>query len=278
MKNLIYPLLGILLLPCITAAQDEGTTAVKSRFENDKSIYVTAGPALTLGKNLGDYSNGFSLEIGMLKRLNKIVSVGPGVSYLTFKYDTKQTYSHYYSTFDDRTIEFSMEGGDISLLSIGGNVKVNFIPVSNSSKVSVYGIANPFLSLVKRKAFSGSGEFYDDANGNGTYNNFRGRVEFGPEEVPAFKEESKVSGGIHLGAGAEFMPAKALSFFAQAAFSYTLPISYAATRSFLNPADEVKLNNVVYYNADNTVFKDGFPIVRNGFSALSLKAGVSFNF
>jgi hypothetical protein len=276
-KNLLFILMALLTTNAFS--QDEGVIVAKSRFERSRGIYLAAGPALPLGSNLGDYSNGLRLEAGLVKRLNKVISIGPAFSYLSFQYDIDKTYPYYYSAFDDRTIHFALSGGDISLLSLGCNLKLNLVPVTNTSMASIYGIAEPFVSLVSRKVFTGSGEFFSDPDGDGLYTNSLGEVNFGPEEVPAFAEESKISGGIHLGFGIEFMPLKQFSFFIQSTFNYTLPISYAATENFLNEGDAFEdSNGTVYYNADNSLFQESFPIVKSGFSALSIQAGVSFNF
>jgi hypothetical protein len=276
-KNLLCILMAFLATDAFS--QDEGVIEAKSRFERSKGIYLAVGPALTLGTNLGDYSSGLRLEAGLVKRLNKVVSIGPAFSYLTFQYDTDKTYPYYYSAFDDRTIHFALSGGDISLLSLGCNLKLNLVPVTNNSIASLYGIAEPFVSLVSRKVFTGSGEFFSDPDGDGLYTNSLGEVNFGSEEVPAFAEESKISGGIHVGLGIEFMPLRQFSFFIQSTFNYTLPVSYAATANFLNDEDKfVDSNATIYYNADNSLFKESFPIVKSGFSALSIQAGLSFNF
>jgi hypothetical protein len=269
----------ILLLSIFTYAQDEGTAVAQARFARSKSFYVSGGPALTLGKNLGDYGTGISFETGYTKRLNKLLSIGPNFSFLSFKYDESKTYPYYYDSFNDVALEFSMDGGDVSLISLGCNFKLNFVPVGDATTFSIYGIANPFVSYVTRKEFQGSAEFFTDGNQDGVYDDSQGVFDYGVNEEPDFAEDSKISGGVHLGFGFEIMPTKPVSFFMQATFSYTLKIGYAATESFLKDDDRyVDANNRVYYEADNSVYLKGYPIAEKGFSALSIKAGVSFNF
>ena len=87
MKKILFSCLFLFFIAFTISAQDEGTAVAQQRFEHDKGIYISAGPSITLGKNLGDYSNGLSVEVGFLKRLNKVMSIGPAISYSNYKYD-----------------------------------------------------------------------------------------------------------------------------------------------------------------------------------------------
>src|SRR6478609_7177145 len=101
MKKL-FGLLGfVLTITSVAYAQDEGTIEVKDRFERDKTVYFSLGPAFTLGENLGDYSTGFNIETGFLKRSNRLLSWGPSLSYLGFAYDESKTYPYYYDPDND---------------------------------------------------------------------------------------------------------------------------------------------------------------------------------
>lgn len=269
----------MLLIVFNGTAQDEGEVIVKKRFERSKTAYFSFGPSFTLGKNLGDYSTGINIEAGFLKRSNKLISWGPSLSYLYFAYDESKTYPYYYDAKNDFALELTQTGGDISLVSLGLNIKLNFVPVSDNSIFSFYGIVNPFVSYVSRQ------EVTEDVNNfsynyiTGSYDYYVGTTTFESTTYPALASDNKVSGGAHLGLGAELWPAKRFSFFGQATFSYTLPVSYIATSSFLKDEDKYyDSNNQAYYDAGESLFLDDFPIIKKGFSALSIKAGMAFNF
>lgn len=263
----------------LTTAQDEGDVKIMDRFERDKSVYFSAGPSFTLGENLGDYSTGLSFETGFLKKSNKLFSWGPNLSFLGFKYDESKTYKYYYDVPNDNAIEAYYEGGDIGIISLGLNLKLNFIPVGDKTPITVYGILNPFASFVMRSETSASGDFYQDLDGDIVYDDYYFDVTYTAEDYEALASDNKFSGGAHLGFGIEFIPSKAVSFFVQATFSYTLPVSYVSTSSYLKDEDRYfDGNQRVYYNATESFYKDDFPIIKNGFSALSVKAGLSINF
>jgi len=283
MKKLVCLFGFVACFTSIAIAQDEGTIEVKDRFERDKTVYFSFGPAFTLGENLGDYSVGLNFESGFLKRSNRLLSWGPSFSYLGFAYDESKTYPYYYDPDNDQAYELTMTGGNVNLISLGLNLKLSFIPVSDNSIFSVYGIVNPFVSFVNRTEIVQKAAMYvdEDTNGNydGVYKTLIGNVVYTPKDFPALESENKFSGGAHLGFGLEFMPAKKISAFLQATFSYTLPITYLSTESFLKPQDQyVDANDTIYYDAYKTLFLDEFPVVKEGFSALSIKVGMAFNF
>src|SRR5688572_30832168 len=187
--------LGFLLLSAYTiTAQDEGVITKRERIDRSKSVFIGLGPSITLGENIGDYSIGFNFEAGFVKRLNRLLSIGPSISYLRFNYDPEQTQTEYkgnsdisidwYSQYDtwgekypitegntyDYRYLLSLEGGDVSLISLALNIKLNFIPITDNTKFSVYGFAKPFISIANREAVTGSGvrqvwESYEDRNG-----------------------------------------------------------------------------------------------------------------
>ena len=78
--------LAFLLLVCssFASAQDEGTIVKRERIERSSNIFLGFGPSFTLGKNIGDYSVGFNIEGGYVKRLNRVFSIGPSISYVKF--------------------------------------------------------------------------------------------------------------------------------------------------------------------------------------------------
>jgi len=261
--------------------QDEGNVVVKERFERDKSIFLSLGPAFTLGKNLGDYSTGFNVELGYLKRINRVLSVGPSVSYLSFAYDASKTQKNYYDQPDDVAIELSFSGGNVSLLSLGANIKLNFVPVSDNTVFSVYGIATPFVAMATKSEMTGTAFLYQD-NGSGVYNKPKqpiSSVAFSKDNVPGFKKDTNITGGVTIGLGFEVHPAQKVSFFGQVGFSYTLPVNYIATSSFVtNSLQYQDANGKIYYDEATSLDQETFPIVKKGFSAANLKIGIAYNF
>jgi len=278
MKLKFYLLTSMVLLALVSHAQDEGNVVIKERFERNKTIYFSLGPAITLGKNLGDYSTGFSFEAGFLKRSNRLLSWGPSLSFLNFAYDQSKTYKYYYDPDNDIALELTQKGGGVSILSAGINVKLSLIPVSDNTVFSVYGIVNPFVSFVSREEVTEHADEYVD-NGNGVYDSYIGQVDYKAEDYPSLASDNKFSAGAHIGFGCEFRPAKRFSFFGQATFCYTLPVTYLATESFLKKEDRyVDANDRIYYNAKNSLYLDDFPIVKKGFSSVVIKIGMAFNF
>ena len=157
--------------------------------------------------------------------------MGPSLSYIGFAYDNTKTYPYYYDKVNDLALEVSQTGGDVNIVSLGLNFKLNFIPVSDNTIFSVYGIVNPFISYVNRTEVVENVAVYYDKDGDGLYHDFYNETIYSPEKYPALAADNKVSGGAHLGFGLEFHPAKKISFYAQATFSYTLPITYVSTES-----------------------------------------------
>jgi len=279
MRRFLCLLVFVSVFSLSTKAQDEGAIEVKSRFERANTIYFSLGPAFTLGKNLGDYSTGLTFEAGYLKRANRILSWGPSLSYLGFAYDESKTYPYYYDVAYDIAEELYQTGGDVNLLSLGLNLKLNFIPVSDATQFSIYGIANPFVSYISRDEVMQTIVYYNDYDEDGFYNGFEYEGTYSGDDYDALKAESKVSGGIHLGLGAELNPIKRISIFINVAYSYTLPISYVATESYLKPEDEFyDAGGTIYYDSESTIDNPKFPIVEKGFSAVSAKVGLAFNF
>jgi hypothetical protein len=302
MEKKVYLLLMFCIVSLMATAQDEGAVIKKERLERTKSFYISAGPSFTLGKNIGDYSKGASFEFGFLKRINRVLSVGPSLSYTSFKYDPKVTTAQgggaYVSNGDpndwattysipdlayDYGYVLNLSGGNLKLLSLGYTIKLNLIPVKDNTKVSIYGFAKPFLTVASRGDVSGSADRYayetyvDDSGdlnynlGDATWYKDGYSETWGPHSgntgntgYPALRAETKVTGGIFLGPGIEFMPVKPLSVFAQAAFGYTFPITYVSTKSY-----------------DNTVASyasDKFPMIKKGFPLINIQVGLSYNF
>jgi hypothetical protein len=177
----------------------------------------------------------------------------------------------------------ALEGGDISLISLALNIKLNFIPITDNTKFSVYGFAKPFIAVAQRKAVTGSGtrfvwESYEERNGTASEADdvlyyYQGDETWYPdgyvetwdsESYPVLAKENSVTGGVFLGPGIEVIPSKAVSFYLQAAFGYTFPVSFVGTKS--------------YDDSISSYLNEEFPMVKKGFPSVNLQVGVSFNF
>jgi hypothetical protein len=298
--NKIYLYAAFLCLPLISLAQDEGSIVKKERIDLDKGIFIGGGPSFTLGKNIGDYSTGLNFEAGFTKRVNRVLSIGPSISYISFKYDPQETGDN--NIFYDRQTEYydptydlywatgmyvDFKGGDLSLLSVAFNLKLNFIPIRDDSKISLYAFAKPFISFAKRTEVKGDSYVFRvyDIDDDGLYTEEEAVLsieETGSVLVPweagdptwadyglvisdDLKEDTRITGGIFIGPGIEIMPAKNISFFGQVAIGYTFPVSFISTEKYDNTDD---LNDV----------DPSYPIVEEGFPSINLQFGVSFNF
>ena len=299
-----------LVLACtvMVKAQDEGTIVKRERIDKDNGIFLGLGGSATTGKNIGDYKIGFNVELGFQKRLNRIFSIGPSLSYQNFQYDPEETNKDrnaYVGTGDpanwktkynlqsanyDYGYVLTLDGGDLNLISLGVNLKLNFVPIKENSKFSVYGFAKPFVSVASRGEVNGSDqrytyEIYEDINNTPTnpnddvlhfnlnndtlypdqlYNADKNQNTWGPNEYDALKSKTKVTGGIFLGPGIELFPNNTFSFFLQAAFGYTFPVNYVSTESY-----ETTVTSYVDEN---------FPMTTKGFPSINVQFGGSFNF
>lgn len=307
MRKIVCVFSALMICVLVASAQDEGTIVKKARIDKDKSLFVDFGPSFTLGKNIGDYSTGFNVELGFTKRMNRLLSIGPSFSFVSFKYDPEITSdkgkSAYVATGDpnlwgdkydydqgDGTENYyygyvlTLKGGDIKMISLACNIKLNLWPVKDKSIVSPYLFAKPFVSYVSRTEVSGSDVrytyeiyeddggtiddwsddylYYDQQDGQWYEDGYTGT--WGAETFPELKESNSFTGGVFLGPGVEFFPAKRFSFFVQGAFGYTFPISFISTESYKNTVDDY--------------LRKEFPMVKKGFPSINVQVGASFNF
>ena len=303
MIRLLLPSL-FLILSLRAIAQDEGPAVARARFDRPNSVTVAGGISRVFNKNVGDYTRGTNAEVSFLRRLNKLVSVGAFVSTSSFNYDPAKTPSSpnpndLYKGFDlDLRIEstsnltyrdqfaipenydfphgfqLTLEGGNVSLTTIEANIKLNLIPVSDKIPVSIYLLARPFAAISKRADVSGSGKMFlyqaKVESGQFVITNddkwypTRYTEEWGPDGYPSLKGVTVLTGGLHVGPGIELMPSSPLSVYVQALLGYTMPVSFVSTGSYAKTTGS-------YTNPE-------FPIVKKGFPALSLQAGLTYNF
>jgi hypothetical protein len=301
--------LFVLMMATITAlnAQDEGAIVKKERFEFGQGIFLGGGPSFTLGKDIGDYSTGISFEAGYVKRLNRVLSIGPSISYINFKYDKKVTADDLSNIFiggpypgnnENYYYEgaiFQLKGGDLSLISLAVNLKLNLIPVTNTSVVSVYAFAKPFVSIASRTkidaaivTFYNYGDPYSSEDWADAYlNNSNEPFEWTPgleldtdgdgvadtKVTDDLNKQSSVTGGIFVGPGIEFMPAKKVSIYLQTSIGYTLPVSFIDTKKYTN--DENLGNDTDYFLQNGG---EKYPTTKKGFSSINIQFGATFNF
>jgi hypothetical protein len=266
-KSILF--FGAVFCSILVGAQDEGAVVKRERIQRDKGIFFGGGVSIVGGSNFGDYSTGINFEGGYVKRLNRVLSIGGSFSYLSFKYDPSilqkppaqnEDPVNFYYGYDINSNEIGsllyLSGGDISMYSMAFNVKLNLVPVKDNSVISVYGFAKPFLTMASHGEVSGYTDNYvrDATTGAWNYvNTTRG----------SYSSESKISGGILLGPGIELFPGKKVSFFAQASFGYTFPVTVVSTRS--------------YGNAIEVLSDPKFPVKDLGFTSINFAGGLSFN-
>jgi hypothetical protein len=273
MRKIIFMITITSIWVMAATAQDEGAIIKRERIERDKSIFVGGGISIVGNSNFGDYTTGINFEGGYMKRLNRILSIGGSISYLNFSYDPtilqkppaqfenpNNFYVGYVNDNNGNSTLFGylidLAGANISILSVAANLKVNFVPVKDNSVISVYGFAKPFIASARRSDLLTSTDVYREDVNNGTT-----PVQL---DVPGnYPGESKITGGIFIGPGIEFFPAKAFSFFVQASFGYTFPINVVSTRAYPNDIDILDSRD--------------FPFQSIGFTSINFSGGISFN-
>jgi len=297
--------LGLLFMFSQTLhGQEEGAAVARSRFDRPNTLSIAGGLSRVFNKNVGDYSKGLNFEVSYLRRLNKLVSIGAFVSRSSFNYDPSKsptspadkdlykgvdldvrvessgttTYKQLYAIADDyeflQGFQLQLEGGNVSLTTIGMNIKVNLIPVSENIPVSVYVLTRPFVAISQRDDVSGSGRMFlyeakvlnnvFSTTNDGKWYPTRYVEDWGPDGYPALKGVTTLTGGLQVGPGIEVNPSGKLSFHLQALLGYTLPVSFVSTQS--------------YPMTIGSYTNEKFPIVRNGFPAVNLQAGIAYNF
>jgi hypothetical protein len=260
-------------------AQDEGKIVKRERIERNKNIFLGGGISLINDANLKEYSTGFNFEGGFSKRLNRILSVGASVSYLSFAYNTpvstKQSPvfgkypDNFYSGYQDFPANPDVHVGylvgfnntNLSFLSLAFDLKVNFVPVKENSIVSIYGFAKPFISYSKHSDITLNLERYADVNNINTW-------AFDKSASVVAPLDGQFTGGIFLGPGIEINPTKPISFYVQASFGYTLSSDFISTKSY--PTRDI------HYFVD-PVIDPNWPGKATGFSSINISGGILIN-
>ncbi len=257
------------------SAQDEGAVVKRERIERDKNIFIGGGISIPGGANFGDYAAGINFEGGFMKRLNRVVSVGGSVSYMSFKYnapagqtnidnipDGQFPANFYYIPSVGAGVLTNFGGADVSFISLNANFKFNFVPVKDNSVISIYAFAKPFISQSKHKDLSGDTFDYIQNPSNNNMWEF----DPGSNSNEKFESEAKITGGIFLGPGLEINPTKAISIFIQASFGYTFPTNVISTKTYPRNFETYTVTQL-----------EEFPFITDGFTSINFSGGISFN-
>jgi hypothetical protein len=259
------------------SAQDEGKIVKRERIERDKGIFAGGGISLINDSYLKEYSTGVNFEGGYSKRLNRILSIGGSISYLSFAYDPK-AYSqplvngnpvdNFYSGYNANGAHVgfiaNLNNSKLTFISLSANVKVNFVPIKENTVISFYAFAKPFVSSAKHDDGNYSFIPFQDLNDTNNWSVIQVTDPLVKAQLSGIaKGESKFTGGIFLGPGIEINPTKSISFFLQASFGYTFASDFISTKS---------------YPRDLTVLDDSkFPLKTIGFTTINFAGGISFN-
>lgn len=281
MQRALYFILLIVPLSFqIAFSQDEGVLVKKREVSKPQSIFFSLGPGFRFVKNTSDYSGGFGLELGFLKRLNRNLSVGPSISYTKFHYDESISNSFSNPDAEGNNIFYEpggyeihithLSGGNLSLLTAGYNIQFNFIPISELKKFSVYGFTKPFLLLASREAVTGTYDiYYADAVPPGDPSDWSISTENNPASSPEWAADTEFSVGLNLGVGAEYRLPSGLEFNFQIAMGSTLPITSVWTNEF---------PNTLINSGSGLAVDPAYPLAKKGFATLTLSIGAAYNF
>lgn len=288
MKMRFFPFLlfGLLLYGAPASSQDEGTIVKKERVSKGKSFYLIGGPSFRFGGNKSDYSGGLNLEAGYLVRLNRILTIGPSISFTKFSYDPaisdrfanpNAEGNNIYQQDDGPGLGYEvyvvhMKGGDLGFLTAGFNVKVDFIPSSEERRFNVYGIVKPYMLFLSRSEVTANVDLWyanntdplDDPknwSGGGSFDYLTSSTA-GLEDWAA---TSQFSAGMNLGVGAEYSLPSGFSLFVQGTLGMTLPVTYINTSEF----PPYKMSG--YYHPD-------YPFVKKGFTSMNISLGAAYRF
>lgn len=279
MRHLFLFLLVVSLVSTIPgSAQDEGPITKKARVVSKaNTVYFSLGPSFRFAGNDSDYGSGFNVGAGFLKRLNRIVSIGPFVSYTTFAYD--KTISNSFADPDARGNNIfieeggyqvkvvHMQGGDLKLSSVGADLRFDFIPSERVVKFSFYGIIRPSLVVAARSKITARGETWylsEPNNHDPSSWDYSGPPDddLSPEGWDA---ETGFTGGLSAGLGAAWSSPSGLSLFMQTVAGSTFAISHIRTNAYKNTLADG------YYNPE-------YPLVKKGFQYMNVSVGISYTF
>jgi hypothetical protein len=262
-RNFLFYL--FLVVTWFTASgQDAGRAEVQQRF--DRMHFSSFSFGLVKGSS-GDYDKGWQAEVGYGKRLNKLITAGANITYLTLG-NTYNGYDFYVSESDepsafppgsttdgdpyDESIEVGISGGNFSSFSLSGFVRMNLTPYSDNSKVVVFGFIKPsvgicFLSAMTKEA--------------------RLVVDFEYVNTTYVDRESTTSfvAGVSVGPGIEFLPTKNLSLTTHVGFNSQF-------------GNKIVLDKSAFRPSTATVSNVDFPVTSGALISLSFTLGLQYNF
>ncbi len=251
-----------------TQAQDTGPAQAMQRFSYPHFSFLSAGPIIG---SSGDYKKGFQLELGYGKRLNKVIYIQGCISYQKLTNDYTG-YDFYVSETDEPTafppgtidnevpydpyddsFEVGLRGGDLSMFTLSGVLRVNLIPYSESAKVLVYGFIQPAIGVAVLSDIQKEVRLTIDYNYDQITESTRAST-------------SNFVSGISLGPGVEVLPTQKFSFFAQVAFGGYF-------------GNDIVLDKTSYSNNTSSINNPNFPVKDSGaLVSISVKLGVQYNF
>jgi len=264
MKNLVFLVAIMPALYWPAYSQEEGRAEVKERFERMHFSSFSVG---VLRGSTGDYKKGWQADLGYGKRLNKLITVGANLAFMSLG-NSYNGYDYYVSESDepsafppgsttdgepyDESIEVGISGGEFSAFSLSGFVRMNFTPYSDNSTIVVFGFIKPsvgisFLSAMTKEA--------------------RMVVDFEYESTTYIDRESTTSfvAGVSVGPGMEFIPTKNLSLTAHVGFNSQFGNMIVLDKSAFRPSTAT-VNNV------------DFPVTSGVLISLSFTLGLQYNF
>ncbi len=268
--------------------QDEGALIKKERFEFGKSLFFMAGPEFHFGKK-ADYTGGYTLKAGYVKRVNRIITLGPVLGFSRFAF--QPSYSNSYKNGNEKgnnifqvndeddalflyyVFVVNMRGGNLNQFNLGLNTRINFIPYEADKKVSVYGMIEPFLLVSNRSKVTATTDVWSVQDFP-----FEDPKEWDPDSKELYEElgpnspsrshwanKTELTGGINVGLGIEISLPTHWKLYVQPALRYTLPITHINTTRY--PALSVE----GYKNPK-------YPFAKESFSSIGILFGIAHNF
>jgi hypothetical protein len=274
---------SVFLLICISItpvfAQDEGTIEKKERFVRGRSIYLTAGPSFRF-LSTSDYKVGLNLEAGIVKRMTRRVSSGFTFSLLKINYSSKFSDSFGASSAKGNNIfqedggyemyHVKMRGGNLTLLSMGLNTRINFAP-PEEGKPSVYGIAKLSGFACTRSEVGASVDIwyantipYDNPRQWSGGDPFDELSPITPG-LERWAKDTEYGVAINIGVGADFPINNNLSLTIMSSVGFTTSLTHIRTNEY--PPSR----NSGYNHPD-------YPFVSEGFKHISVSIGGSYRF
>lgn len=277
LRQLVF--LWLTLLTINLYSQDEGLIERRTRFEHPHSIGFQIGPLFRLGK--ADYSGGYEVTIGYSNRINRILTIGPKLSFAKFRFQPSLTNSYSDSdvkgnnVFQSDTSFYeiyvvSFRGGNLTQLSLGLNLKLDFKPYTSGQRIRYYIIAEPFILVSQRSSLSSISRIWyfsqSPSEDSSLWSGGDIEVEEGPNTPGRQKwtSSNELTGGAQLGMGFELELPGNWSVLLQPTLRYTLPITHIKTSSY--PRESLKYSNT------------NFPMVKESFSTVGILVGLSHHF